>query len=69
MPDVVVFTDVPFAVVRRLNETPFAADTSMKPWTAPASDPARNITPAFAQALVFVRLATRATIEPSPFNV
>src|SRR5512141_159363 len=46
--------------------TPFAADTTASTCLDPADVVSRNMTPALAHELVFVRLRTRAVIVPSP---
>jgi hypothetical protein len=56
------------ATVRCWSAMPFEGVTSMNAKRAFAASVSRSITPALVQALVLVRLATRAVISPSPFR-
>src|SRR5438046_542342 len=64
-------TDVvdPDAVERDWNVKPLAGVIAISAFTAPALDPSRIITPAFAQAFVLDCEVTRARISPSPTSV
>ena len=63
-----VLTDMPPVAERRWNDEPLPAETSMNPCAELAVSESRNITPALAHELVFVTLATCATMEPSPVS-
>src|SRR5262249_48541424 len=56
------------ALVRHWKATPLPGVTTTSTKAALAAVPLRSITPALAPALVLVRLATRATMVPSPVS-
>src|SRR3954469_669596 len=66
-PAATVTADAP-ALVRACRCTPLEADTSMNANGEPALSDVRIITPALLHAYTGSRLATRATISPSPLS-
>jgi hypothetical protein len=56
----------PPVAVRRWNATPLPEVTTIMACREPAVSVSRIMTPAFAHAFVFCRVATRAMISPSP---